>query len=56
MLLTSANFGEASSRLNGSAPQDVVERLLRELAKAAMAQPGMCYMTDEEANGSSPTA
>ena len=54
VLLTSADFGEASAKLNGAAPQDVAERLLQELAEAAMARPGASYVPDEELKGSSP--
>ena len=56
VLLTSSDFGEASSKLEGAAPQAVAERLLRGLAEAAMARPGSSYLTDEEAKGSSPIA
>ena len=54
VLLTSSDFGEASSKLDGTAPQAVAERLLRELATAAMALPGLPILTDDEAKGSSP--
>ena len=56
VLLTSADFGEASSKLDDAAPQEVAERLLRELAEAAMVHPGSRYMTDEEVRSSSPMA
>lgn len=54
VVLTSFDFGEASSKLDGAAPQQVAERLLRGLAEAALARPGSPYLTDEEAKGSSP--
>ena len=54
VVLTSSDFGEASSKLNDAAPQEVAERLLRELAEAAMARPGAPYVPDEELKGSSP--
>lgn len=54
MLPTSSDFGEASSKLDGAAPQAVAERLLRELTTAAMALPGLHIATDEEAKGFSP--
>ena len=54
VVLTSFDFGEASSKLDGAAAQEVAERLLRGLAEAAMARPGSPHLTDEEAKGSSP--
>ncbi|MGI4945517.1 MAG: hypothetical protein ACRYHQ_33955 [Janthinobacterium lividum] len=54
VVLTSSDFGEASSKLNDAAPRKVAEQLLRELAEAAMARPGASYLPDEELKGSSP--
>ena len=50
VLLTSADFGEASAPLDGAAPERVAERLLQGLAEAAMARPGAHYMRDDEAS------
>ncbi len=50
VLLTSADFGEASAALDGQAPEAVAARLLRQLAEAAMARSGARYMRDDEVN------
>ena len=54
VVLTSTDFGEASAKLNDAAPREVAERLLRELAEAAMARADEPYVPDEELKGSSP--
>ena len=50
VLLTSADFGDASAPLDGMAPEAVAGRLLREVAEAAMARSNTPYMRDDEAN------
>ncbi len=50
VLLTSADFGEASAALDGQAPEVVAARLLREMAEAAMARSGARFMRDDETN------
>ena len=50
VLLTSADFGEASAALGEQAPEAAAARLLRQLAEAAMARSGARYMRDDEVN------
>ena len=50
VLLSSADFGEASAELDGQAPEAVAIRLLLQMAHMAMAQPGERYMRDDEVN------
>jgi hypothetical protein len=50
VLLTSADFGEASAALSEQAPEAAAARLLRQLAEAAMARSGARYMRDDEVN------
>ena len=50
VLLSSADFGEASAGLDGLAPEVVALRLLRQMAQVAMAQSGERYMRDDEVN------
>lgn len=50
VLLTSADFGDASAGLDGQAPEDVAARLLRDMAEEAMARSGEYFMRDDEVN------
>lgn len=49
VLLTSADFGEASAGPNGLAPEAVAARLLREMVEAALAR-GERFMRDGKTN------
>lgn len=49
VLLSSADFGEASAGLDGQAPEDVAARLLRGMVGAAVAR-GERFMRDDETN------
>jgi len=49
VLLTSADFGEASAGPDGLAPEAMAARLLREMAEAAIAR-GERFMRDDETN------
>ena len=49
VLLTSADFGEASTGPDGLAPEAMAARLLREMAEAAIAR-GERFMRDDETN------
>ena len=49
VLLTSADFGDASALLDGTAPEAVAGRLLRRMAEAAMARSDAPYLRDDEA-------
>lgn len=50
VMLSSADFGEASAGLDGQEPEAVASRLLLEMARAAMAQCGEPFMRDDEVN------
>ena len=50
VLLTSADFGDASARLDGAAPEQVAARLLHDRAEAAMARPEVPYLRDDVTN------
>ena len=50
VLLSSADFGDASAALEDLAPEEVAARLLREMATAAMACSSVRYMRDDEVN------
>ena len=49
MLLSSADFGEASAGLDEQAPEDVAGRLLRGMVRAAAVR-GERFMRDDETN------
>lgn len=53
VLLSSADFGQASAGLDGQVPADVAARLLRAMAGAAVAG-GERFMRDDEANAPGP--
>lgn len=50
VLLTSADFGNASAVLDGQTAEIVTARLLREIAELEMARSGVYYMRDDQAN------
>lgn len=53
VLLSGADCSDTSARLDGAPPEQVAQRLLHELAEAAMAQPGAPHLRDD---GISPPA
>ena len=48
LMLTSADFGEAQSPLDGRTPEQAAADLLRTLAEAAMAGDGDTYLRDDK--------
>lgn len=50
VLLTNADFGEASAGLDGQVPEAVAARLLLEMAQVAMTQSGERFTRDDETN------
>ena len=49
VLLSSADFGQASAGLDGQEPEDVAARLMRGMVEAATAR-GECFMRDDKTN------
>lgn len=48
VMLTSADFGNASAALEGMAPEAVATRLLQEMTEVAMARSDVPYLRDDE--------